>query len=298
MAGRAHRWLSLTALPVTAVLLLAAAGCARPLSGPRRASANGRPDQIIPGPAQAISMSAPTGQGMVWILAGDAAVKTLHLIDLASRSLEAVAAAPASAVAVAAAQNGWLGVGTATPTTGALQLWSERSRRVLASIPVSGPVLALAAAGSQFFVLTGTAATASVAVVDATTRRVVATVPAPAGAVAVTPARGGRSVWVLRSDGVLDEIELAGGAVSVQFGTGSGGVARALATNGTSLYILKSRGNVSVVAAVNIATESVTKLLPAPASTVDLVLSPAGQTLYDLVGTAAVGNLQAFRLNS
>ena len=298
IVGRLHRQGTPRNLLIASILLLVATGCSTAPTAHHTPPSSVRPDLIIPGPAQALGVSAPTSQGTVWVLAGTATAKTLHLIDLASRSSEAVVPVSAAAVAVAVAQGGWLGIGTATSRTGALQIWSQGTRVVAGTVPLSGPVLAMAASGNRFFVLTGTPSSASVAVVDSATRQLVESVPAPAGAVAVSPASGGHSLWVLRSDGLLDEIALDGGEVSVQFGTGSGGVARALAVapGGATVYVLRNSGRVSSVAVVATATESVTKVLPAPASTVDLVLSRSGATLYDLVGTPTVGNLQAFPL--
>ena len=279
-------------------LVLFVTGCASAPTPTRSSRPGSRPILIIPGPARAISASAPNHQGLMWVLAGNRSAKTLHLIDLPKRSTTTVEPASSAAVAIASAQNGWLGVGTATATTGALQLWSEPGKALLSTVAVSAPVLAVAAAGSRFYVLNGTASAASVAIVDSATKRLVGSIPAPSGAVAIAPSPGGKSLWVLRSDGLLDQVILASGRVFVQFGTGAGGPARALAAapDGSSLYVLKSRGAVSSVAIVQVATEAVTRVLPAPAGAVDLVLSPGGGTLYDLVGTPAVGNLQAFAL--
>ena len=69
---------------------------------------------------------------------------------------------------------------------------------------------------------------------------------------------------------------------------------------GGTLYVLKTTqggasGNVSVI---NLSTEGQTKALPAPAHSVDLQLSPDGMSLYLVVGTPTLGNVQQFALPS
>ena len=49
------------------------------------------------------------------------------------------------------------------------------------------------------------------------------------------------------------------------------------------------------MAKVNIATESVRQVLPAPANSLQVLLSADGNELYQLVGTSSYGNIQVFK---
>ncbi len=72
----------------------------------------------------------------------------------------------------------------------------------------------------------------------------------------------------------------------------------AVSSDGASLYVLKGEGAGRNVAVVDLATQAVTSVLPAPAGSVDVVLSPDGSMLYQIVGTPDVGNVQVLRLPS
>jgi hypothetical protein len=57
---------------------------------------------------------------------------------------------------------------------------------------------------------------------------------------------------------------------------------------------LKNAAGMSNIATVNTGTEAVTKVLPAPASSVQVLVSSSGGQLYEVVGTASYGNIQVF----
>jgi DNA-binding beta-propeller fold protein YncE len=230
-------------------------------------------------------------------LAGNPSARTLQQIDIVSHAHLTVLAAPASATAVAETATGVLGLGLASPNGGAVQLRSSATGALLQTVAVSAPVVALAAGttGAALFVLEATATAANVIVLDSATGHVLRRVPVPLLAVAVTPGPAQTTVWVLQPDGLVDQVGLGNGTLMTQFSIGNSGRALALSPDGSTLYVLKGRGSIRNVAVVDLATESVLRVLPAPLGAVGLVLSPDGSTLYDLVGTAAMGNIQAFR---
>jgi hypothetical protein len=49
------------------------------------------------------------------------------------------------------------------------------------------------------------------------------------------------------------------------------------------------------VAEVNVATEGVQRVLPAPANCLQVLVSADGSQLYQLVGSASYGNIQVFK---
>jgi DNA-binding beta-propeller fold protein YncE len=114
--------------------------------------------------------------------------------------------------------------------------------------------------------------------------------------VAVVPTPGEHNVYVLEPNGTVSEIAVSTGQVATQFTVGHSGYSLALSPDGTVLYVLKGRGVVRNVAEVNLATEAVTRVLPAAADTREIVLAPSGTSLFDVVGTASYGNIQAYHL--
>ena len=259
-----------------------------------------KPSGFIPAPAGLFSGATPAPNGLMWVLAGTGNVRTLQQIDLAHRSDLGVVPAPSSAAAIAQSSTGLLGVGLGTATTGALEIRNGTTGALVATVPVGEPVRSVAAGtnGVTFYVLDGDAASASVSVINTSADQVQGTVPVPLHSVAAIPDPGQDMLWVLQPDGLVDEVTLASGKLAAQFSIGRSGRALALSPDGNTLYALKGTGSVRNVAVVDVATESVSRALPAPADALGLVLSPDGSTLYDLVGTPTVGNIQAFSLGS
>ena len=79
-----------------------------------------------------------------------------------------------------------------------------------------------------------------------------------------------------------------------RFSVGDLGRALALSPDGTTLYVLKGTAAVSNIAVVDIATESVRHVLPAPSHCLEVLVSASGSQLYEVVGTAGYGNIQVF----
>ena len=285
----------LVAIGVLLPLMVACAG-----SGPRpvvHAAPVTTPTAIIPAPADLLNATGPAANGVLWVLAGRPTSRTLHQIDIVSHADLRAVPAPASATSVAETATGVLGLGLATSSTGAVQLRNGSSGALLATVAVPAPVRAVAGGttGSDLYVLTANATAASVSELDTATDHVLRTVPIPLLSVAAVPDPAQSALWVLQPNGVVDQVAISTGTITTQFSIGNSGRALALSPDGSTLYVLKGRGVVRNVAVVDLATESVSRVLPAPRDTVGLVLSPDGSTIYDLVGTATVGNIQAFR---
>ncbi len=253
---------------------------------------------IIPTAQGTLSATAPEPNGTLWVLAGNGTSKGIYQYDVSQRKELGSLSVSNSATSVSQSSTGLLALGIGTLSSGAVELANGTSGAVLATIPVSGPVYGVAAGddGVSFYVLNGSSQARSVTVVNGQTNKVVGNVPVPANAVSAVPSPGQHNVYVLQPNGVVSEIALAGGHITTQFSIGHSGRALALGPNGATLYVLKGQGPVRNVAVVNVATESVKEVLPAAADTKDIVLSPDGQTLYDIVGTPNVGNIQAFKL--
>ena len=119
----------------------------------------------------------------------------------------------------------------------------------------------------------------------------------PSDAVSVVPDIPQTTMYALERNGLVDQIDITGGKVVAKFrvgGQGDTGESIALSPDGGTLYVLKSDGGMSNIADVDTSTEAVRKVLPAPASCVQVLVSSSGGQLYEVVGTASYGNIQVF----
>jgi DNA-binding beta-propeller fold protein YncE len=146
-------------------------------------------------------------------------------------------------------------------------------------------------------VLAGTPTTASVTMVSSRTGRILGSVPMPSDAVSVVPDVPETTLYALERNGLVDQIDITGGKVAARFKAATKddtAQSIALSPDGSTLYVLKKADGVSNIADVNIATEAVRKVLPAPGHCVGVLVSSSGGQLYELVGTAKYGNIQVF----
>lgn len=298
------RWTYTMLALVGAATTLAMAGCGANASktntsAPSVKASHEKPRVIIPTPANTLDGTNPEPNGSMWVVAGTASSHGIYEIDLSRKKITGSTSVSNDANTIAESSTGILGLGLATATTGAVQFLNGSTGAPLKTVPVSGPVVSLAAGddGITFYALNGTASAKNVTIINAQTDKVDASVAAPADAVSVVPAPNEQSIYVLEPNGVVSQIATAGGHILTQFPIGNSGIALTISPNGNTLYVLKGQAATENVAVVNLAKESVTEVLPAPADAEALALSPDGQILYDIVGAAGLGNVQEFNLN-
>lgn len=258
------------------------------------------PNRIIPIPAGATSGSFPLPNGTMWIVAGNQASKGLFQINLASGKITSSVSVSKDSSAVAQSPTGEIGLGIASPGGGgAIEFHSGTTGGVLATVPVSGSVVALAAGSdaTKFFALTNVGAASSVEVVQDTTKKIVGTIPVPKGSIAIAVTPSEKHIYTVNSSGEAKEIAVANGQIDGQFSIGHSARAISISPDGSLMYVLKGQGTVRNIAVVNLAKESVTNALPAAANSIGIVGSPNGSYLYDVVGDASMGNIQAIKLS-
>ena len=275
-------------------------------TGPKKAQPVGpKPQQIISAPAGTLAITTPAVNATMWVLAGNSSVKTLTRFDAISGKIQLRIPASPQAVDVVQTATGTLILGLRTASTGAIEVVNPATGRVPVSIPVAAPVLNMAASnnGTLLYVLEGTPKAHGIAVLNIGAAKFIKDIPVSNRSVAIAPLSSGTD-WVLLHQGTVDEVSLTNNQTLVTFATG-GGPASSIAASpdGLSLYVLRPvvqvstvPGNWSNVAAVKVATEQVTHVLPAPAHCVDITISTGGQLLYTAVGTQAFGNVQVYAL--
>jgi DNA-binding beta-propeller fold protein YncE len=256
-----------------------------------------KPRQIFSAPKNLLAAGQPQPNGTLWALAGDAASKGLFDISLADGSGIGSVSVSNTARSVTESLSGVIGLALGSTRTGALELLNGSTGKVTKTIPLGAPArdVIVGSDGGTFYVLDGTTKSASVTIVNSQTGSVQGTVPVPVHTVSIAPDALGASLYALQPDGQVSQIATAGGQVMTSFATGSGARSIALSPDGSTLYVLKAAGQVANVAEVNVATESVQRVLPAPANCLQVLVSADGSQLYQLVGTSAYGNIQVFK---
>ncbi len=248
---------------------------------------------IYPTASGTESAGGPESNGTLWVLAGSASAQAVYPLLLTQATVGPAIPLPASASTVALVPNGPLAVGLAS-MPGAVQWRTVPNAKLSGSLALPGPVVTLAAgtSGSHIYALWKTSAGESVGQIRVNPPAVVTQWPVPANTVSLVPGPQGAHLYTLTSAGQVTEWAIATHQAVGQFVVGQSGRSLAVNPAGTVLYALKGRGTVRNVAVVSVATESVKKVLPAPADSLQILISPDGRSLYVVVGDSAMGNVQ------
>ncbi len=250
-------------------------------------------------PAGLADAGTPQPNGTMWVLVKKATAANIQLLDLSTHHVEGVVPVSASASAITELSTGTVALGTATAGTGSVELRNGTTGALESIVPVSGPVRGLAPGsnGTSLYVLEGTAAVETVTILDSQTGKIVGEVPVGSGTVAVVPSPDASQVYAVQTNGLVLDAATAGSAVTARFSVSGGSVLDAtMSPDGSALYVLKGLGPVRNVSVVNTGTERVLQVLPAPANTVAVQVSPDGTLLYEAVGASTYGNVQAISL--
>jgi DNA-binding beta-propeller fold protein YncE len=281
------------------MVTLAAAGLAAcssggSASGPPTARAAVKPQLILSAPKNLLAAGQPQPNGTLWALAGNAAGKELFDINLANGSGIGSVAVSKTARSVSESIGGVIGLALGAPGAGALDLINGTTGKVTKTILLGAPArdVIVGSDGATFYVLNGTAKSAGVTIVNSRNGAVRGTVQMPPNTVSIVPDSLGASVYALQPDGRVSQIAIAGGKTLTSFPTGPGARSIALSPDGSTLYVLKNAGRAPNVAEVDIATEVMQRVLPAPRGCLQVLVSADGSLLYQLVGTSSYGNIQ------
>ena len=286
----------ITGLSLLAILPLAA--CAAGHAAVPAAPTPAQPQQILAMPRGILAAGQPQADGAIWTLAGSTVSRGLFKFSLSSGHALGSISVSDAAQSVTESSTGVLGVAMGTSHTGALELLNGSTGTVIRTVPLGAPAREVVAGadGVTFYVLNGSATSSSVTIVDSADGRVQGTVPVPLETVSIAPDVEQTTLYALQPSGRVSQITIAGGRIITSFPAGNSGRSLALSPDGGTLYVLKYAFASANVAAVDLATETVIKVLPASSNCLQVLVSATGTQLYQVVGTAGYGNIQVFPL--
>jgi DNA-binding beta-propeller fold protein YncE len=292
-----YRTASALALASAAVVLAGCGHGSAQASPPRLANARGMPQHIIRAPRSLLAAAEPQANGIIWALAGKSSAGLFEFDSTTGHVAGSVSVSKA-ARSVAESSSGVIGLGLGTSSSGALELLDGHTGKVLRTVPLPAPArqVVVGSDGATFYVLTGWSSTASVTIVNSQTGAIHGSVPMPSDTASVVPDLQQTGLYALEKTGLVDEIGISGGKITAKFKVGDQGRSIALSPDGGTLYVLKGTALLANIAVVDVSTESVRRVLPAPSHCRGLLVSASGNQLYEVVGTAGYGNIQVFAL--
>ena len=297
MPGASRRAVPAVAV-LSAALALTACGHGTPPASLRHVTIAASPERIMSAPASLRAVTVPQPNGVSWGLAGGSSKGLFQLGAFTWHARGGSVSVSGAARSVAVSAEGVVGLALGSRRSGALELLDSHTARPTATVALPAPArqVVTGSDGTTFYVLTAWPRSASVSVVSSRTGRIHGSIPVPAGTVSVAPDPSQTALYVLQSNGLVDEISMAGGKISASFRVGDHGISLALSPDGSTLYVLKGNAAVANVAVVDVSTESVHRVLPAPSYSREVLVSANGRQLYEVVGTARYGNIQVFAL--
>jgi hypothetical protein len=290
---------------IAAVALLAAASWLAACGAGTEASRTGSlavksktpRERIIAAPRAVLGAAGPGADGTLWVVAGNSAVGLFTFSSATGRETGSVSVSRA-ARSVAQAPDGVVALAVSTRSTGALELMRGTDGKVWRTVSLPAPALQVIATSTSrdFYALTAWPSAASIAIVSSADGRIVGNVPVPNDAVSFAADPQQNLIYVLERNGLVDDIDMTAGSIRSSFSVGDPGESLALSPDGSTLYVLKGTTSVSNIAVIGTATESTVKVLPAPSHCIQVLVSPTGRQLYEVVGSPRYGNIQVVGL--
>jgi hypothetical protein len=253
--------------------------------------------RIVAAPKNLRWAAEPQPNGTIWTLAGDDERRALVEFSLSGgQQPVGVKAVSNSARSIAESPSGTIGVAIGARRAGALELRNGSTGTLIRTVAIGAPArqVAVGSDESTFYVLSGTSAAMSVTIVNSRNGLTLGTVPVPLETISVVPDLQESSIYALQPTGLVDQIAVAGGRIMSTFRAGDPARSIALSPDGSTLYVLKGLVTAPNVAVVDVGTQSVREVLPAPANCLQILVSPDGSELYQMVGTPQYGNIQVF----
>ena len=297
MAGAARRAAAVIGLTAAALSLAACSGGGA--AAPDAPAANGgtygiAAQRVLPAPGSMLAATEVQANGDLWTLTGPASA---GLFEISSVTGRVKASFPVSRFARSVAESpaGVIALALDTGRSGALQLLNATTRKVtqVVRFPLPAEQVVVGRHSGTFYVLTAGAGLARVMIVNGQDGRVTGTVAVPPDVVSVALDATQATLYAMERGGLLDQISVPDGKLLAQIRAGSGGgESVTLSPDGRTVYVLEQLGGVANIAIVDPAAKSVAKVLPAPGTCVQVLVSPGGSQLYEVVRAARTGSIQ------
>jgi DNA-binding beta-propeller fold protein YncE len=295
MAGAARRTAAVIGLTAAALTVAACSGGSDSPAQATGAGAYGKLAQrVLHAPTSMLAATELSAHGTIWALTGPDSAGLFEISSATGRVKTSFSVSD-DARSVAESSTGIIALALASAQSGALELVNGETKKVTRTVPLPGPAeqVTVGRDGSTFYVLTTRASAAKVMIVDGRSGRVTGTVAVPSDVASVVPDTRQASLYAIERDGLVDQIGLRNGKLMAKIRAGSGGgESVTLSPDGRTLYVLEQLGGIANIAIVDPAAGAVRKVLPAPGTCVQVLVSPSGGQLYEVVRAPRSGSIQ------
>ena len=293
------KWQITVTSAVLAIALVATFFMSSSRSGDSTQPTTITPVQTWSGPASIVSGAIIDGANQAIALVNTGDTANLQVISLSSNKTLGIKPMSNAANAVTFNSHNTLAVGHGTGRAGSISFYQYPGLRLLSTIPMAGPVRQVSAAvtGNVFSALIKVGVVVSAAVVNSATHATLTTIPLPSNTTAIALSPDGLMLYAAISTGKVLVFSTSTNSQLYTFAAGGAFIAMSASSDGTSLYGLKTTTSGENVSVVDLATQAVVSVLPAPKATKAIQVSARGNSLFDFVGTEKYGNIQSFSTN-
>lgn len=246
-------------------------------------------------PASVVAGTAATSGGLVYVLANTGSAANVQAINTATNTVSQILPVSNASRSVAVSSTGTVAVATAAGTTGSL-LFISKSGVHHGVVALPGPTQQVIAEadGRSFLALVDAKGDFAAVSVNSTTNKVSGVTPLSNLSLSLTVSPDGTTIYDLLSTSVVQLVSVQNGKPFESFSVPTGGRAIALSADGSTLYELKGSSSDNNIAVLNVSTQSVKTVMPAPANCVGIAPSLTSLQVYDFVGTPRYSNVQLF----
>jgi len=239
--------------------------------------------------AAVISLTNEGTANTFWVLEGYGPKRKLIDIKVATGQFTAMQNVSTKASAITQTANDDVALGTANGRASVVVIYGGAQDNFLATVPVSGSVIDLAASrtGRIIYALEATKPLRSLFVFDQTLKGFSYHVSDQT--IAVAPADTATDVWLLQSDGTLEEWSLIPHELLKQINFRQGAYALAISSDPQVFYVLASKGSTTSRDIIVLNSKGSRAKITVPAQTSALALSSTGRDLLIAASNPKLG---------